>query len=256
MKSVEFLNGRYPVKAVFSEQQDHDRYDGWTDPKKRIGILTDFLHTPVSNIVGAYESHSSSIRLVTREHPDGVTVLVDERYSTGDADSYDSLITDVPGVMIYLWTADCIPLYLYDPINHDCAMAHNGWRGICGGITQNALNVMREHFGTRAEDVAAAIGPCICESCYEVGEELLKPFTEHFGQQTADSFFIKTENGKLLLDIRKALLSDLHQLGVKPENIFDAGICSYENDAYASYRRDGESHPAGQTFSGIVLEEQ
>ena len=253
MKAIEFLDANYPVKTVFSEKADCVRYEGWTNVADRITILENELNTSINRIVGAYETHSGSVRLITREYPDGVTVYTDERYTMTEKGGYDSLITDIPGVMIYLWTADCIPLYLYDPVRHVCAMVHNGWRGICGGVTMNTLSVMQERFGTDTKDVIAAFGPCICGSCYEVTEELLTPFTEYFGSRDAERFFRKANNGRYLLDIKKALLFDLNRHGVKTEHIHDTGICSYENDSFASYRRDGESRPAGQTFSGIML---
>ena len=252
MRTIDYFDRQFPVRTVYSELEDHRRHEGWQNDDARTAILEGFLNTSLSRVIPPHETHSGNIRLITGEYPEGVTVYTDERFSIKGAGGYDSIVTDVPGVLIHLWTADCLPLFLYDPIRHAAAVAHNGWRGVCSGIGVNTLRVMHEHFGTDPRDVAAAIGPCICGSCYEVGEELLEPFREHFGRK-AETFFTPAREGKDLLDNRKAVRFDLMEAGVRAEQIYDTGICSFEDHAYASYRREGIYPHGEQTLSGIVL---
>ncbi len=253
MRSIDFFDRQFPVRTVFSELEDHRRHEDWRDDEARTAILEDFLRTPLNRVIPPRETHSGNIRLVTGEQPEGSLAYTDERFSIKGPGGHDSIVTDVPGVLIHLWTADCLPLYLYDPVRHAAAVVHNGWRGACGGITVNTLRVMRERFGTDSRDVAAAIGPCICGSCYEVGEELLQPFRKHFGRDEAERFFTPGNAGKYYLDVRKAVCSDLAKAGVRAERICDIGICSFEDHAFASYRRDGIYPHGEQTLSGIVL---
>lgn len=266
VRSIDFFDSRFPVKTIISEQEDCIRYEGWCDDGTRTPILEKYLDMPLKQVVYAKETHSGSIRSITPEHPEGIPEYVDERYAVRGPGGYDAVVTAVPGVLIGLRTADCLPLFLYDPANHAVAMAHNGWRGVCSGIAGNTIEVMKKCFGSDPGDIVAAVGPCICGNCYEVGEELLDFFAERYGQEEVKSFFIdrperadesgrteKTGPRKYSLDIKKAVWADLEKAGIKPENFFDSGICSFENEHFASYRRDGRYPPERQTLTGIVL---
>ena len=97
----------------------------------------------------------------------------------------DGLITDVPGIMLNTSHADCTPILLADPVRKAVAAVHSGWRGTAGRIGQRAVEAMRKEFGTDPADILAAIGPCNCGRCYEVGPEVAEVFMEMFGAQTA-----------------------------------------------------------------------
>ena len=101
--------------------------------------------------------------------------------------------------------------------------------------------------------VIAAFGPGICGNCYEVGDELTVAFSQRFSPDEVSGLFAPKANGKFLLDLRKAVSLELCRMGVELENIHDVGICSYESEAYSSYRRNGPSEFGRQTLSGIVL---
>ncbi len=288
MRSIDFYDSRFPVKTVISEQEDWIRNAGWCDDASRVSVLEEYLKLPLERVVYAKETHSGSICIISREDPFEKLVHIDERYSVKGPGGYDAVVTADPGILICLRTADCLPLFLYDRKNHVAAMAHNGWRGVCSGIAVNTVDVMKKNFGTDPENIIAAIGPCICGNCYEVGEELLDHFKGRFGQEELDGFFTKRISGKTVsgenlsgrpdpdetsrnlsgkeksdpagsgqnkysLDIRKAVIADLKKAGIAAGNIFDTGICSFENRDYASYRRDGRVPPEKQTLTGIVL---
>ena len=103
------------------------------------------------------------------------------------------------------------------------------------------------------ENILAAFGPGICGDCYEVGGELIRAFSARFSREELGELFRPKENGKYLLDLRQAIVTELIEAGAEFSNIFDTGICSYESESFASRRRDGRSIPCRQTLSGIVL---
>ena len=251
MHSITFLDDRYPLRTLISGKEDWQNHPGWQDDDSRKQIMEAYLHTPLKRVSYALETHSGSVFAISEGG--GSFEAVEERLILGSPGGYDAMITAVPGTLLCIWTADCTPLILYDTAKHAAAIAHCGWRGICSGIVGNTVEGMRRCFGTDPREIAAALGPGICGDCYEVGSELIKAFSARFSQEELGELFRPKENGKYLLDLRKAIVMELIRAGIEPSDIFDTGICSYESDRFASYRRDGRSIPCRQTLSGIVL---
>ena len=96
-----------------------------------------------------------------------------------DYDNVDGLMTDIPGIVLVTFYADCVPLYFLDPVHRAAAVSHSGWKGTAAAMGARTLEAMNQAYGTRPEDVLACIGPSICQDCYEVGEEV----AEHFPQE-------------------------------------------------------------------------
>ncbi|HEX7285389.1 MAG TPA: peptidoglycan editing factor PgeF [Candidatus Angelobacter sp.] len=92
----------------------------------------------------------------------------------------DGLITCLPRIVLAILTADCLPVLLVDSRNKAVGAFHAGWRGTAARIVEKGVGLMRREFGTRPEDVRAAIGPGIQQCCYEVGEELRTKFESQF----------------------------------------------------------------------------
>jgi len=252
MKHISSFDEAYPVKTFFTDRDDCRPDSGWNDAGTRNGILAAALRVPVDRVFYARETHSGSVFAVTKEHPDGRIALSEESLHLGSAGGYDALVTDMPGILLCIWTADCLPLYLYDPERQLAAIAHCGWRGICENIVGNTVEVMKR-LGGESKQMLAAFGPCICGKCYEVSEDLRLRYREIFSAEEIKELFVPRQNGKYVFDLRGAAAMKLLQSGVSRDRIHDTGLCSYESAQYASYRRDGSSEPFRQTLSGIVL---
>ncbi len=149
----------------------------------------------------------------------------------------DALLTRQPAVTVSVRTADCFPILLADLHHRVVAAVHAGWRGTAEGVAANALNRMRDDFGTAAENVIAAIGPGIGPCCYEVGEEVAR----RFGMAHSCRLDLATENLRQLV---------LH--GVPRGQISAAGQCTFCNPTqFYSWRRDHEA--TGRMVSYIRL---
>ena len=255
MRSVPFFDERYPVKTVYTENNDPPAVPGWDEADVRNAAIASFVSVPVSKVVYAREIHSGSIFAVTSKDSSGRIVHTEEAFITKTPGGYDSVITNIPGIMMCITTADCLPLFLYDTVHHAAAITHCGWRGTASGIASNTIRKMGELYGSESADIIAATGPCICGKCYEVGEELIDAFSTTFSDDEIKGFFTPKENGKYLLDNRAAVLCDISRLGITPDHISDTGICSFESPGFASYRRDGRVIPSRQTISAIVMKE-
>ena len=136
---------------------------------RRIGEV---LGTDPEHMVASKQTHTTNIHLVTKaDAGNGIT-----RPSVYD--DIDGLATDIPGIALVTFYADCVPLYFVDPVHRAIGLAHSGWRGTVAGMGACMVRYMQEHFNSRPEELVAAIGPSICVDCYEVSEEVAEQFRE------------------------------------------------------------------------------
>jgi YfiH family protein len=157
-----------------------------------------------------------------------------DRFAEGDA-----LIARKPGLIVGVRTADCVPILIADARNHAVAAVHAGWRGTAAQIVVGAVSEMIARFGSRPEDLHAAIGPAIGVCCYEVGSDVLRQFGTDARQFGTDSSHID------LASINERQLADT---GVA--DIWQSRACTFcEGDRYYSYRREKEQ--AGRMLSFI-----
>ena len=253
MKTVEILEKQYPVKAFFTENTDEFTDGSMRETAVRNALLREKLKTDFKRIVYAYETHSGNVMSVS-ENADGDCIgIFGEKDIIGAHGGYDALVTSSPSVLLCVLSADCLPLFLYDAENRIAAIAHCGLRGVCNGIAENTVGVMRDKFGSSPSWITAAYGPCICENCYEVRSDIFARLEDAFSQYEIKKILIPKSGGKFCLDIQKAVSIQLIRSGVNPEMIYDCGICSFENNDFASFRRDGAADIHRQTLSGIVL---
>ena len=181
--------------------------------------------------------------------------VIDTHYMSSDIDQQeqalegvDALVTSMPGVVIGVNTADCVPIVLADVAAGVIAVAHAGWRGTVGRIARAVVEEMCRQ-GARAERIQASMGPSICQECFEVGDEVV----EAFGKAGFDLSAIVKRNastGKAHIDLRAANRDVLVAAGVLAGNIVLSQHCSRcEHGRFFSARRLGID--SGRTFTGI-----
>lgn len=186
-------------------------------------------------MVLTYQTHTTNVRRVTEE--DAGKGVVRER----DYRDVDGLITDIPGITLVTFFADCVPLYFLDPVRRAIGLSHSGWRGTANRMGQKTAEAMKEAFGTEPEDLIACVGPSICADCYEVGPEVAGAFADSFGKEHRESILRKKENGKYLLDLWEANRIVLLEAGIRPANISVTNICTHCNpELLFSHRRNAE----------------
>jgi YfiH family protein len=147
----------------------------------------------------------------------------------------DALISNLENVLIGVKTADCVPVLLGDVRTKAFAAIHAGWRGTANSIVVKTIEEMRETYGTSAADLICAIGPAASGKNYEVGQDVIDAFEENFS--TCGNLFTKTREGHALVDLQLANKEQISSIGVLPENIFIAPLCTMERtDLFFSYR--------------------
>jgi YfiH family protein len=152
----------------------------------------------------------------------------------------DALLTQTEGVSIAVQAADCLPVLIADPDNNAIAAIHSGWRGTLKQIATETILVMRKAYRSDPARLLVAVGPGVRSCCYEVGHEVSVLFNDTFpGARIAFAAAGRPE--KFLLDLPNAIKIQLHETGIRPENIHDIGLCTRCNtDTFFSYRAEGE----------------
>ena len=141
----------------------------------------------------------------------------------------DGLITNEPGLVLSTFYADCVPLYFIDTKKRAIGLSHSGWRGTVRRMGRVTLETMRREFGTLPEDVICAIGPSICQDCYEVSEDVAEEFIREFSSHSGEILENKG-NGKYQLDLWRANEMILLEAGIKPEHLSVTDLCTCCND--------------------------
>ena len=137
----------------------------------------------------------------------------------------DGMITDVPGICLVTSYADCVPLYFVDPVKKVIGLSHSGWRGTVGKIGKVTVEKMEEEFGCDPADILGAVGPSICQDCYEISLDVAIRFYHEFPDHGFD--ILRDEgNGKYKLDLWKANEIVLLEAGVLPEHLSVTDICT------------------------------
>jgi purine-nucleoside/S-methyl-5'-thioadenosine phosphorylase / adenosine deaminase len=174
-------------------------------------------------LVGVRQIHSSIVRLVKEE--DGA---LEGRLQTEEGKAVlegDGLITDVPGVLLGVGTADCVPVLVVDVTKRVVAAFHAGWRGTVARIVERGIVMMQEEYGSQTMDLAAAVGPSIGPCCYTVGEEVRSEFGRQFSY--AKELFIRpTDSGEVRLNLWEANRRQLLDAGVQEASIAMMGECT------------------------------
>lgn len=153
----------------------------------------------------------------------------------------DGLMTATPGVALVIFTADCIPVLLYDPVRRVIAAVHAGWRGTAGGIVTRAVEKMEDVYGCDPAHILAAIGPGICPECFETHEDVPNAMMAALATPVLQHIQIK-ENGKFAVDLKGINALRLEQAGLDPANIAVCGECpSCLGEKYWSHRKCGNN---------------
>lgn len=192
------------------------------------------LEVDMEKMVLTCQTHTTNVRLVTEEDA-GKGIIKERNY-----EAVDGLVTNIPGITLVTFYADCVPLYFLDPVNKAIGLSHSGWRGTVGRMGKITIDRMTEAFGSRPDQVLACIGPSICQNCYEIGEEVAEEFRKSFPESHWNDLLLKKPNGKYQLDLWRANEIVLLEAGVRQENLQVTDICTHCNSDYLfSHRTTG-----------------
>ncbi len=249
---------------------------GWTaqDDPRLVAVNRDVFLRRIAGkdagkrLVTVRQFHSGMVRVVGKDH--GALMTADGRAVLRG----DGLMTDVPGLLLGVQTADCVPVLVVDTKRRAVAAFHAGWRGTLARIVERGVGTMRLEYGSRPEDLVAAVGPSIGPCCYAVGEEVKYEFGSQFAyaeelfSEGYDSNPVRERYPLLFLtarapghspigpqihvDLWEANRRQLLDAGLKAKNIAVVGECS----ACATVKGGGKkyfSHRGEHGFAGRMM---
>lgn len=224
----------FPENALNLSGYDFDSAENIAENRRR--FLNVFNSTGGDwKLATCWQVHSADLR----------TVATDEDISNNDEEKCDGIVSQMPGVLAAVKTADCVPVLIGDVATGAFAAVHAGWRGTSQSIVPKAIERMKAEFGTRPEDLIVAIGPAALCGSYEIGQDVIDIFNANFPAY-APSLFTKTKEGHALIDLHRANKQQLIDAGVVEGNIYLAPLCTMERtDLFFSYRV--ESKTVGKT---------
>ena len=201
------------------------RGDSEENVNKNFRILVDALGIPAEALVLTRQTHTDIVRAVTRADHMGL----DHRCYP----ECDALITDDPGTGLVIFTADCTPVLLWDPVTGAVGAAHAGWRGTAAQIAAKTVEAMAEHYGCRPEDIRAAVGPNIGACCFQTDADVPEAMIRAFGAEAER--VIRFDGEKYYTDLKELNALALRRAGVRKIEIStDCTVC--QHDRFWSHR--------------------
>ena len=185
------------------------------------------------DFVSTFQTHTTNVRVITEEDR-GKGPFTDRDYT-----DVDGLITNVPGIILSTFHADCPPVYIVDPVKKAIGLVHSGWKGTKGEIAANAIGLMHENYGSNPSDLVCAVGPSICGPCYEIGMDVAEQFFDSFSKEEIDKYnlLVAYSKEKFRLYLWNVIKLTLLKSGVKEENILITDVCTRCNpDLLFSHR--------------------
>jgi YfiH family protein len=186
-------------------------------------------------LAGCWQVHGSDVRLIN-----SLAEAKRAEDAHGDTIFCDAIVSNTPGVLAGVKTADCVPILIGDPATGAFAAVHAGWRGTLAEVATAALKRMTAEYNTRPQDVRIAIGPAAGSCCYEVGTDVIDAFRNRFPDH---ELLTETRAGHVCINLLEANRNQLISAGVNPDQVNIAPLCTMcRTDLFFSYRREKNIH--------------
>lgn len=225
--------------GLYSGDESRNIEENYFRLLSEINIERNQIHLP-------YQTHGNSVCLIDTEF-----LKMDAHSQAKKLHGVDALITNVPRQCIAISTADCVPILIFDPVNHAIAAIHAGWRSTCSRIVKHTISKMQLEYNCLPENLKVVIGPSISPEVYVVGKELVVEFEK---QEFDTGKIFAQKNGNTHLDLWTANVLTMQASGVLSANIEVSGYCTYQlHEQFFSARRLGLQ--SGRMASGIMLKQ-
>lgn len=164
----------------------------------------------------------------------------------------DGLMTNVPGLVLVTSYADCVPLFFVDPVEKVVALSHSGWKGTAHRMGKVTVEAMKREYGCRPENIYAAVGPSICQDCYEVSEDVFMQIETIIPEEKVPEICYRKEDGKYQMNLWKANELIFLEAGILPEHISVTDVCTCCNSqVFFSHRASHGMRGNLSAFLGI-----
>ena len=220
--------------------------DDIADVKENYSLLCGALGISTDDIVCSTQIHGTHIRRVSTE--DRGRLFMPPSHPLFTPFQADGLITDTPGVALMVFTADCVPILLYDPQKKVAGAVHAGWRGTVADIAGVAVRKMTDEFACSPDSINAAIGPCISKCCFETDIDVADAVTSALGEDASGC--ITQRDNKYMIDLKEINRIFLTKTGVTNITISDECTSCLDNK-YWSHRKT-QGHRGSQAAIIVI----
>ena len=202
------------------------------------------------SLAGCWQVHGADVRVVN-----SVEEAKPAEDQLGETIYCDVIVSNADRVLAGVKTADCVPILIGDPRTRSFAAVHAGWRGTLATAAIAGVKRLSDEYGARAEDLRVAIGVSAGACCYEVGSEVIDAFTNRFPDGA--KLFTPTRPGHAFVDLLTANRDQLESIGVKPDRIHIAPLCTMcRTDLFFSYRKEKQLHGKVGRLMAVIGREQ
>jgi len=212
-----------PLASFTLSAKDYTDYDNYA--QKNLKIVCELLNSEYDNLIMPNQQHTDNIAIIKNEND--ISKLVDN--------GIDGIVTNLKNYPVCLVFADCVPVLLFDEKEKVLACVHAGWKGTAKKIATKAVEIMKQEFNSKEENIVVVIGPAICQTCFEVNSDVASQLGID-NIKDYDNIFIKKED-KVIVDLKKLNKYQLEKIGIQKIDI--CGYCTCcNNDIFYSYRGD------------------
>ncbi len=222
------------------------RGDNIEDVKENFRRIARAIGFDYNSLVFSEQMHTTNVHVTKIEDTGCFDILPEKKFTNTDA-----FVTNVPGITLAAFFADCVPIMFYDPVKKAIGVAHSGWRGTVGRIGARVVDTLKETYGCDPKDIRCAIGPCICGDCYEVSEDVATAFMKEFPDHVK-AIMVDKGNGKYDLDLWKTNEIILLEAGISKENLAVTDLCTKCNVNVLWSRRGSPKGGTAGAFLTIV----
>ncbi|MFC1855698.1 peptidoglycan editing factor PgeF [Thermodesulfobacteriota bacterium] len=188
-------------------------------------------------VLSTFSVDEKSLVRINQVHGDDVLIINRGAQKKENYGDYDAVVTNDPELCLSILTADCVPIFLSDKTKGVFAAVHAGWRGTAKGIVRKVIEIMVRDFSCEVKSISAAIGPAICEDCYEVKEDVLKKLLVSVDKDDIGLF--KESQGRIYVDMKRINLIQLGDSGIARGMISCSEQCTFcSDDLFFSFRRE------------------
>lgn len=188
-------------------------------------IFFDAVNIDKNKTVATHQTHSDHI------------VRIDKVDSFKVFEDTDGFASNVKGITLMTFYADCTPLFFYDPMEKVVAVAHSGWKGTAKKIGEKMIDFLVSQYGCSTENILVGIGPSISKSAFEVSAN----FMEEFKDREFFENYMNEDQGRYTFDIESSIRDLLIKRGILEKNIALSGLCTYnQSELFFSHRKIGE----------------
>lgn len=188
---------------------------------KNYQIFCDATGIDINKIVRPKQVHDNKVINIDSSH-----IFRSIKLQDADYPDVDGMITNIKDVTLFSYSADCSIIMIVDPINKAIGQCHSGWRGTAKKISEVTINMMKDTFGSKPEDLLVTVCPSICQDCFEVEWDMISEAIKSFPESIHEKIYYKKNDTKYQFNLWEANKFVIINSGVKEDNIFMPNLCT------------------------------